>query len=489
MTLAVTPKTLIPVPEPERRLTIFERIKALMPRTGPQNVPIFDNLGMGGLNYDGLTPGGSIGMVTQNTALRRIPNAETLRAYSATPWVFAGINIRADQIASAEWDIVPYDNTKRFAARQRDALRELFAQPSAKLDSFQSFAKVVIRELLTLDGAPIEKVRYPDGTVAELWPTRGDWIAVNERWVGDDSGPRYFFVPEGTVRATLSNEDMVYMVANPSTTTSLGISPILVLITIIESELQALEYNRRQVMGAAPDGVLNIGESAGPDDVQKAQSRFQSEIFGQGAMAIIGGYKAPSFMPFRSTNRDMQFREWEDLLIRCIAVVLGLAPMDLGITFDVNRSTADQSAQNTEDRGLRPLMSLFQQYMTREIVWDKSFGGKAANLQFAFKSLNLDESMSKASINKIAMPGIGWKSVNEARQTDGRPPIGDPTDEANLFNAILIGTPLGILNLNTQTYVGAEQMTELQTQSKVDVAQAVAEAAPPVKVLPAAPPA
>jgi HK97 family phage portal protein len=480
-----SPLSLAPVPEPP--LGFLQRIqKALSPRSGPNNVPnVYTNTGP--------VAGGYMGMVNSNTALMRVPGASTYRAYATTPWVFAGINIRTDQLSSAEWDIVPYDNTKRHAARQQDALRELFSQPSAKLDSFQSFAKVVISELLTLDAGPIEKVRYPNGTIAELWPTRGDWIAVDERWDGSDPDrARYYFVPDGTIRATFKNEDMVYLVANQRAVSALGISPMLVLQMVIESELQALEYNRRQVMGAAPDGVLNIGESADAPAVQAAQSKFQSEIFGQGAMAVIGGYKSPSFMKFRDSNRDMQFREWEDLLIRCIAVVLGLAPMDLGITFDVNRSTAEQGAQNTEDRGLRPLMSLFQNFMTREIVWDPSFGGRANNLQFVFKSLNLDESLSKANINKIAMPGIGWKSINEARTMDGRAPIEDPTDANNVFNHILVGTPTGIMDINTGLVLGAQAVADMQTQSKIDVAKAVAEAAPvptPAPAAPAVPPA
>lgn len=462
-----SPRAIAPVPEPP--LGFFQRIqKALQPRTSNARVPdIVSNLG----------PVGGISMVTSNAVLSRVPGASTYRAYSQTPWVFSGINIRTDQIASAEWDIVPYDNTKRVARRQQDALRELFSQPSAKLDSFQSFAKVVISELLTLDAAPIEKVRYPNGEIAELWPTRGDWIAVDERWDGSDPDrARYYFVPDGTARAAFRNEDMLYLVANQRANSALGISPMLVLQTIVESELQALEYNRRQVMGAAPDGVLNIGETAGPEDVQKAEGKFQGEVFGQGAMAVIGGYKSPSWMPFRSTNREMQFREWEDLLIRCIATVLGLSPMDLAITFDVNRSTAEQQGANTNDRGLRPLLALFQNYMTREVVWDKSFGGRANNLAFAFKSLNLDETLTKAQINKVAMPGIGWKSINDARTVDGRPPIGELNDEGNLFNHVLIGTPKGILDLNTQKYLGEEHLAEISSKAATDLAKVQAEA-------------
>ena len=448
------------------QLGLIERLaKFLQPKTSPARVPSLTDGNMGSIQF-----------VTNNVALSRPAGAATYRAWAATPWVFAGINIRKNQVAAAEWDIVPYDNTKRFPARTRQRLIELFDQPSAKLDSFQSFASTLVDDLLTLDAGVIEKVRYPSGEIAELWPVRGEWISVDERWDGSDPmRPRYYFVPDGTIRGTFRNDEMVYMMANPRANSAVGLSPMAVLASVIDSELQAMEYNRRMVMGAAPDGVLNIGDDAPPEKVTEAQSFFQNKIFGQSAMAVVGGYKNPAYIPFRSNNRDMQFREWQDLLIRCIAVVLGLAPMDLGITFDVNRSTAEQGAQNTDDRGLRPLLSLVQKYLTREIVWDKSFGGRDNNLQFAFKSLNLNETKAKADINKVAMPGIGWKSVNSAREMDGRPPIGDPQDEGNIFNHILIGTPKGILDLNTEKYIGEEQLAKIAADTQTTVAEAQGE--------------
>jgi hypothetical protein len=815
------PRAVMPVIEPERALTVVERIqKALSPKTGPKNAPTAV-----------YSTGGAMGMVYGSAVLTRPPGLSSFRQYAQTPWIFAALNIRKDQVASSEWDIVPFDNTKRFAARQRDRLLELFDQPTAALDSFQSFCKVVLNELLIADGAPIEKVRTPNGDIGELWPVISDAIQIDARWDGSDpEAARYYYVPDGTVRARFKNEDMVYLMSNPRAGSPYGISPIGVLATVIESELQGLEYNRRQVMGAAPDGVLNIGENAGPDDVQKAESKFRGEVFGQGAMAVIGGWKGSSWMPFRSTNREMQFREWTDYLIRCIATVLGLSPMDLAITFDVNRScysedtetltengwkfyweinqgekiatfnpenekiefhvpsaayiypyegkmvhfttrggvdvmvtpehdmwvkdqprdritkpwkkikagelaardttapftfrggagwdgdevetfeipaierfsrgaqlqiarnvamddwleflgyvisegcifqpaagstyegrykvmlsqselrnpekvakieaclsrlpikwasyvdqtdrvrrwqvsdkalwtwlranvggksatkfipafvknlsmrqqqialdalmlgdgsigpnwhmyytssdqladdvqemalklgyrasrrysrggkvnvvslippsrandhvlqaktnielvdyegvvycfnvpnhlfvtrrngkigihgnTAEAQGSNSDDRGLRPLMALFQSFMTREIVWDESFGGRANNLQFVFKSLNLDETEQKANINKIAMPGIGWKSINEARSVDGRAPIGDPTDDTNIFNHVLIGTPVGIMDLNTQMVVGAEKLAQVSADAQISVADAQGE--------------
>jgi len=461
-----SPRALVPIAEPVTPLTLTQRIgKFLQPRTSPALVPSLTD-----------SQTGSIQFVTNNVALARPSGSGTYRAWAATPWVFSAINIRKNQVAAAEWDIVPFDNTKRIPARTQQRIRDLFDQPSAKLDSFQSFASTLIDDMLTLDAGVVEKVRYPSGEIAELWPVRGEWISIDERWDGSDPNkPRYYFIPDGTVRGTFKNEDMVYMIANARANSAMGLSPMAVLASVIDSELQAMEYNRRMVMGAAPDGVLNIGDDATPEKVTEAQSFFSNKIFGQSAMAIVGGYKNPGYIPFRANNREMQFREWQDLLIRCIAVVLGLAPMDLGITFDVNRSTAEQGAQNTDDRGLRPLMSLFQKYMTREVVWDRSFGGRANNLQFVFKSLNLNETKAKADINKVALGSVSWKNVNEARETDGRAPLGDPDDKGNIFNHILVQTPKGMLDLTTETYVGEEQLAKVAADTQITVAEAQAE--------------
>jgi hypothetical protein len=139
----------------------------------------------------------------------------------------------------------------------------------------------------------------------------------------------------------------------------------------------------------------------------------------------------------------MQFLEWQIYLVRKIAVVFGLSPQDLGVTFDVNRSTAETQLQISEDRGLRPLMALIQEYLTAEIVWDSTFGGKENNLAFRFTALNLKETTQKAEINKLALSGVPWKTVNEARLEDGREPLPGPE-----FENLMMVTPTGAVTLD-----------------------------------------
>jgi hypothetical protein len=248
---------------------------------------------------------------------------------------------------------------------------------------------------------------------------------VSSTWDGSDPEEyRYFWYPDWQERAKLKNRDLLYIMANPRTYSVVGLSPLETLKLAVDAELSGNEYNRRQVLNAAPDGLLDLGEGARPEDVDRFKSYWQAEVAGKGAMGFIGNTKNAKFINFRANNRDMQFLEWQVYLTRKIAAVFGLSPQDLGVTFDINRSTSETQDQHTEDRGLRPLMSLIQDYFTREIVWDEGFGGPDNNLAFRFTALNLKESKAKADINKLALAGIPWKTVDEARIDDGRSPLG-----------------------------------------------------------------
>jgi len=262
----------------------------------------------------------------------------------------------------------------------------------------------------------IEKVRNPMGELVQLWPVDGGTIRVSALWDGSNPDEaRYFWYPDMVERARFKDDELIYMMLNPRSFTPIGLPLRSRSARMSPAELFGHEYNRRQVTGAAPDGVMDLGEGVTKDQVREFRQFFESEIAGRGAIGFIGGSKNAKWIPFRQTSRDMQFLEWQIYLVRKIAVVMGLTPQDLGVTFDVNRSTSEIQLQVSEDRGLRPLMSAIQDYFTEEVVWDKSFGGEDNNLAFRFTALNLKETTAKANINKLALAGTPWKTVNEAR--------------------------------------------------------------------------
>lgn len=357
-------------------------------------------------------------------------------------WLRAAINIRKTQVSSAVWDIVPYNPARPYSVRLQRQLRDLFAKPNPRLDSFRSFVEPVVEDLLILDAGVIEEVRNVRGSTIELWPVDGGTIKVNSLWDGDEDEPRYFWYPDGQERWAFKNRDLLYLMMNPSTHRVVGLSPIETLKLTIDAELSGHEYNRRQVSNAPPEGVFNVGEGARADQVEAFQSYWEMEVAGRAATAFIGGTKNPSFIPFRANNKDMQFLEWQIYLVRKIAAVFGLSPQDLGVTFDVNRSTSEVQDQQSEDRGIRPLLKVIQEQFTQEIVWDDAFGGQDNNLAFRFTRLNLRETLQHAKIQDIQLAGMPSRSVNEIRVEQGLEPWGPEFDEPMMV------TPTGAVRLS-----------------------------------------
>jgi len=342
--------------------------------------------------------------------------------------VRGAIDIRRGQVAVAEWDILPADPEKPYSQSLQAQVKRLFDTPNPTRNSFRSLTEPVVEDILVLDAGCIEKVRNYRGQIVQLWTVDGGEIRVAKYWDGAPDVPRYFWYPDGQVRATWLNEDFVYVMSRPATHRVVGLSSMEVLKMTIDRELGADAYNSRQVQSAAPDGMLDLGEGVRPDKVEKFRSYWATEIAGKGAMAIIGGGKNSKFVPFRMSNRDMQFAEWQNYLLRKTALVFQLSAMDLNAVTDVNRATGNVLQENTEDRGLRPLLGLVADYYTREIVWDEGFGGSDNNLRFAFTKLNQRESLDAAKVQQIQAGGVPTRAVNELRKKDGLEPWGPEFD-------------------------------------------------------------
>lgn len=377
------------------------------------------------------------------------PDARLFRNWAEHgEWVRAAIKFIKTQVSQSEWDIVPYDKDRRSDKGVARELRDLFNRPNMAVESFRSFIEPVVEDLLSLDAGSIEKERTVGGDVVYLHGADGGRILVSSIWDGDPKATRYWFQNSPVNLTPFLNEDMVYIMSNPRTYSPVGLSMLETLKFTIDAELNSSAYNTRQVTNAAPDGLLDLGEGARSDQVDTFKSYWQAEVAGRGAMAFIGGTKGAKFVPFRSTNRDMQFLEWQIYLVRKICAVAGLSPQDLGVTFDINRATGEVQQEKTESSGVRPVLALVQEYLTSEVCWDRSYRGPKNNQAFRFTRLNIKESLDKAQINKLALAGVPWKVINEARADEGRLPLGDPLDPTNPYNNPMANTPLGIVSLD-----------------------------------------
>lgn len=367
------------------------------------------------------------------------------------------VNFFKRQVSVAGWDIVPYYADRPHDLALASRIRDIFDTPNLEDEGFQQFVEQVAEDLLVLDAGVVEIERTLRGEVRYLHAADGARVLVSTLWDGDPDEARYWWMRGMTDLVPMKNRDLLYIMTNPRTNSKVGLSMFETLKLTIDWELRGSSYNANQVTTATPDGVLNLGEGAKPEQIAAFRSLWGAEVAGRGAMGIIGGTKAPNFIPFRQGNREMQFIEWQNYLLKKACMVAGVSPQDIGFAQDINRSEGQVQQDISETKGLRPFMSTVQNYLTSRIVWDESFGGRKNNLAFRFARLNIQESTDKANINKVALAGVPWKSPNEGRLDEGRMPVGSLTDKANTMNHVLGNTPLGIFDYTDGKYIEMPQ--------------------------------
>jgi len=367
-------------------------------------------------------------------------STEQLRRWSRNnPWIRAAVNLRRQQISRAKWDIVTTDAGDNANPRTVQKLRELFRRPNPKGESWRSFIEPVIEDILVLDQGAIEiekKVgsRVGADPVAYLWNKDAARIAFDTTWDGrDESKPRYYELDSaGRQVAIYKNDELIVVIANPVTYSPIGLSPLEVLAETITADLDAAAYNAKAVSQAAPPGVLHLGEGVRPDQVDSFKAYWEAEVAGKSQIAITGGGKGMQWLPLAASNRDMQFMEWQVYLARKICAVFAVQPQDIGISFDVNKSTSETGAAFTYDNGIVPLAELIAEYLTREVV-----ARYDSDLRFVFTEIGRTAQQNIAEYNKMALGGLPWLRINDALRERGQDGIGELGDQ------IMFQTPKG----------------------------------------------
>jgi HK97 family phage portal protein len=367
-------------------------------------------------------------------------STEQLRRWSRNnPWIRAAVNLRRTQISRAKWDIVSNDAGDSPDPRTVQKLRDLFRRPNPKGESWRSFIEPVIEDILVLDQGAIEiekKVgsRVGADPIAYLWNKDAARIAFDTTWDGrDESKPRYYELDSaGKQLAVYKNDELIVVIANPVTYSPIGLSPLEVLAETIAADLDAAAYNAKAVSQAAPPGVLHLGEGVRPEQVDSFKAYWEAEVAGKSQIAITGGGKGMQWLPLAASNRDMQFMEWQVYLARKICAVFAVQPQDIGISFDVNKSTSETGAAFTYDNGIVPLAELIAEYLTREVV-----ARYDSDLRFVFTEIGRTAQQTIAEYNKMALGGLPWLRINDALRERGQDGIGEIGDQ------ILFQTPKG----------------------------------------------
>jgi hypothetical protein len=303
-------------------------------------------------------------------------------------------------------------------------------------DSFRTFLRKLVRDMLILDQGCFEIVRNRKGIPAEFYALDGGTIRMADvppsAGIGSPDDVRYVQVYDEVVVAEFGVADLCFGVRNPRTDircNGYGLSELEQIINVITAALWAFEHNSRFfAQGTAAKGILNFKGAALPQQkIDAFRRQWKAMISGVGNAHRIPmtAVDELQWIDLHSNNRDMEFSAWMDWLVKLISGVMQFDPAEINFTYgntgQANQMFAtpvDSKLKASKDRGLRPLLYDIAQWLNEYVIWhlDPDF-----ELQF----LGLDGKNADQAVD-LAQKEAGFKkTVDEIRAEDDLPPLPD----------------------------------------------------------------
>ena len=134
------------------------------------------------------------------------------------------------------------------------------------------------------------------------------------------------------------------------------------------------------------------------------------------------------WVPLSQSNREMEFENWMNYLIRIACAVYQIDPSE--INFDISKTTTstlnesnnEQKVKSSKTKGLRPLLMYLQNIINHQILprWNKELAAK-----YEFEFVGLDAETKMQEIDRYQKEAQVYKTINEIRKEKGKAPIED----------------------------------------------------------------
>jgi phage portal protein BeeE len=158
-----------------------------------------------------------------------------------------------------------------------------------------------------------------------------------------------------------------------------------------------------------------------PEQHERLIRWWQDEVEGTGRVPVLSSEAKPEVIRFAGgTDADLRL-EWQQFLLTMIANAFDLPPMVLGVTQDVNKSTAGELADEAFQNAIVPLAKLIAEHLTRDVI-AKKLGW--SDLRFVWS--DLENRNQQVDLNmQLQMLAAGVITVAEVRTQRGLSPAAE----------------------------------------------------------------
>lgn len=334
---------------------------------------------------------------------------EELRRLSRTPIVRSAINQIRDGILALPWEVVSIDGNDN--KKQIKMVTNIIQQPNP-VDDYHDFITKLFEDLIVLDLAFFEQKIVKQKRPLYLFPIDAETIEVATNWTGNLNQPRFCQSVNG--QQEWYKVDKVAMLQRTKLTyDEFGLSPIEQAYRHIKYLGEVQEYANDISSNAMPKYLVNLGASAGEDEVEKLRLYIENEIQGQSAVAIVGTntLDAKQISPIGDEAASLN---WQKLLLQIIATCFNVPPERLGVAISNDRSTSSEKDNEMLEYTIKPWATIFERAINKYII-DRLGYSSSVQFRFVYAPTKAQQADAVERVRKLVDGNI--ITINEARQT------------------------------------------------------------------------
>lgn len=308
---------------------------------------------------------------------------------------------------------------------------------AGKRPGFEKALRMMIRDSLTLDAIALEPRRNLKGELYDFWPVDAATIRFAghnyERKLADsttDEPITYLQEYNGSILAEYGSSELIYEIRNPRTdilSNGYGESELELLMETMTALLNADQYNSRYfTQNSLPEGILSIVGQMGQAQLEAFKRAWQAQTSG-----VVNAWRVPiinttegkgvTFTPFKLSNREMMFAEYQDFLINMTCAIyqidreeIGLSSQSRGDAGGLGNAGSNQSTlDHSKSKGFYPLMTFLENVINEHIIWalDDEF-------RFSWEGIDPDQEAAQWAMWKeklqagVATPRQYWTAMD-----------------------------------------------------------------------------
>lgn len=333
---------------------------------------------------------------------------EELRRLATTPIVRSAINQIRDGILSLPWEVVSIDgggNKKQIAM-----VTNIIKQPNP-VDDYYDFITKLFEDLVVLDLAYFEQKIVKQHRPLYLFPIDTETIEVVTNWNGDLNQPRFMQSVNG-VQEWYKCDKIAMLQRTRLSYDEFGFSPVEQAYRHIKYLTEVQEYANDISSNAMPKYIINLGENASEEELEKVRLYIENEIQGQSAVAIVGTKHLES-KQVSPIGDEAAALNWQKMLLQIIATCFNIPPERLGVAISNDRSTSSEKDNEMLEYTIKPWARIFERAINKYVIDRLGYSSKV-QFRYVFAPTKAQQAEAVERVRKLIDGNI--ITINEARQ-------------------------------------------------------------------------